>query len=64
MISIKEKILKILDDHPEGLLIQDISKYIGKSRYIVTKWLYELRGEGRIQIRELSKAKLVYSRRK
>jgi predicted transcriptional regulator len=58
--SIRGKILKILEKHPEGLTIIDISKYICASRHSVAKYTYQLLEEDLIFQREVGTAKICY----
>ena len=58
--NIREKIIKILRKHPEGLTIVEITKEINMSRNAVTKYVYQLLGEGSIFQREVGTAKLCY----
>jgi len=58
--GIREKIIKILKEHPEGLTTVDIVKYIGMSRHSLAKYIYQLLGEGKISQREIGTAKLCY----
>lgn len=57
---IKEKIIQVLKESPNGLSIKDISKKLNKNRITVTKYLFELKGEGKIRIREVGRVKLIY----
>jgi predicted transcriptional regulator len=57
---VKEKIIKILKEHPEGLTTIDIVKIIGISRNTITKYIYQLLGEGLIYQRKVGPAKLCY----
>lgn len=56
----KDKIVKVLSEHPEGLTFAQISREIGMHRNTVTKYIYELSGAGAIQIRDLGTLKLCY----
>jgi biotin operon repressor len=58
--DVKKRVIEILKEHPEGLTTVDISKYIGMSRHSVTKYIYQLLGEGSIYQREIGTAKLCY----
>jgi predicted transcriptional regulator len=57
---IKEKITKILEEHPEGLHILGISRLVGAHRHTVTKYIHELMGAGVINQREVGTVKLCY----
>ncbi len=54
----RDKIIDILKNHPEGLLILDISRLIGVSRVTVSKYVYALTLEGVISQRQIGAAKL------
>lgn len=56
----KDKIELILKQHPEGLTFTQIAVEVGMHRHTVTKYIYELRGEGTISIRNLGTLKLCY----
>ena len=58
--GIREKIIKILKKHPEGLTTNEISEIIGMSRHSLAKYIYQLLGEGKIFQREIGTAKLCY----
>jgi len=58
--NIKEEIVRILENHPEGLTIQALSKRIGVSRHTVTKYVLELKGSGVIYRRRVGSATLHY----
>lgn len=57
---LKDKILQVLKASPNGLTIKDISEKLGKNRITVVKYLFELKGEGKIRIRQVGRAKLIY----
>jgi biotin operon repressor len=61
--DVKKRVIEILKEHPEGLTTVDISKYVGMSRHSVTKYIYQLLGEGTIFQREVGTAKLCYLKR-
>lgn len=58
--NIKEKILTILKKNPEGLTTIRIARLIGVHRNTIPRYLYELKGEEKIRIREIGSAKLFY----
>jgi len=58
--NVKERIIKILKKHPEGLTTVEIAEKIGMSRHAVTKYIYQLLGEKKIYQREVGTAKLCY----
>jgi len=62
-IDVRKRIIENLKDHPEGLTTVDISKYIGMSRHSITKYVYQLLGEGSIYQRKIGTAKLCYLKR-
>jgi hypothetical protein len=58
--DVKKRIIEILKEHPEGLTTVDISKYVGMSRHSVTKYIYQLLGEGTIFQKEIGAAKMCF----
>jgi len=56
----KQKILKYLQKNGKGETFSNIAKSIGVHRHTATKYIYELIGEGKIEIREIGTAKLCY----
>ena len=58
--NIKEEIIRILESHPEGLTIQNLSDWIGVSRHTVIKYIFELKGSGVIYRRRVGSATLHY----
>jgi predicted ArsR family transcriptional regulator len=58
--NIKEKILTILKENPKGLTTIKIANLVGVHRNTIPRYLYELKGEERVQIREIGSAKLFY----
>lgn len=61
---VKERIKKVLSEHPEGLPILEIARLVGMHRHTVTKYVYELIGAGIIYQREVGTAKLCYLKEK
>jgi DNA-binding IclR family transcriptional regulator len=59
-MNIKEKILKLLFEHPEGLTFTQIAQEVGIHRHTIAKYVHELKGEGKISIRDLRTLKLCY----
>jgi len=60
--NFKERIIDVLKKHPEGLTIIEISNLIGSHRHTITKYIYQLIGEGLIYQRKVGTAKLCYLR--
>jgi predicted transcriptional regulator len=58
--NFKERIIVILRNHPEGLTIIEISKLLDSHRHTITKYIYQLIGEGLIYQRKIGTAKLCY----
>jgi DNA-binding IclR family transcriptional regulator len=56
----KEKIIAVLEKHPEGLTMKEIAKAIGMHRINVSKYIYELIGAGIVKERTIGSAKLCY----
>ena len=57
---IKEKIIYVLKEHPEGLHILGLTPFVGAHRHTVTKYIHELMGAGVIYQREIGTVKLCY----
>lgn len=57
---IKDKILEILETHPEGLTIESLSRIAGAHRQTVTKYLFWLNGAGIVYRRRVGSATLHY----
>ena len=56
----KERVLKLLKRKTDGLTVQDIAKELGVSRNTIPVVLAELKGEKKIRIRPVGRAKLHY----
>jgi predicted transcriptional regulator len=57
---LKERIVNVLRQHPEGLTTQDISQLIGTHRHTATRYLAELKGAGITVHRPIGPAILHY----
>ena len=57
---LKERIVNVLRQHPEGLTTHDISQLIGTHRHTATRYLAELRGAGIVIHRPVGSAILHY----
>jgi hypothetical protein len=60
----KNKVEELLINNPTGLTIQEISDKLNTSRITISIALAELRGEDRIDIREIGNAKLHFLKEK
>jgi predicted ArsR family transcriptional regulator len=58
--NFRERIIETLKQHPEGLTFNQISVELGAHRHTITKYIYELKGEGTIFVRDLKTLKLCY----
>lgn len=58
--EIKQKILKILESHPEGLPIIEISKLVNAHRQTVAKYVMFLEALGQIVRRDIGPVSLHY----
>jgi len=58
--EMREKIVKILGEHPEGLTIEDLSQMIKAHRQTITKYIFELTGSGTVLRRWVGPASLHY----
>jgi hypothetical protein len=59
-MNTKEKIIKLLINHPEGLTFTQIAVEMRMHRHTVTKYIYELKGEDIVFVRDLKTLKLCY----
>jgi DNA-binding IclR family transcriptional regulator len=57
---LKERIIEILKEHPEGLTIQELSKITGAHRQTVTKYVLWLEGAGIVFRRRIGAVTLQY----
>jgi len=58
--KIKDRIKKVLGEHPEGLHILGIARLVGAHRHTVTKYIHELMGAGIIHQRDFGTIKICY----
>jgi len=58
--KIKKQLVKLLEKHPEGLTVREISKQVSLHRQTVTKYLFELKGAGMVYRRPIGSATLYY----
>jgi predicted transcriptional regulator len=58
----KEQIIKVLREHPEGLMLTEIAKITGMNRFTITKYVHELVGNGSVFQKEAAAAKMCYLR--
>lgn len=58
--QIKNKVEELLKKNPQGLTIQEISDKLNFSRITISIALAELKGEDKMDIREVGQAKLHY----
>ena len=63
-VEIREKIVRVLAEHPEGLTIQKIAEKVGSSRITVSKYIAELTGAGIVYQRKVGVATLCYLKEK
>lgn len=62
MKDAKDLIIKILKEHPEGLMLNQIARLTRMNRHTVTKYVHELMGSKSVFQREAAAAKLCYLR--
>jgi DNA-binding IclR family transcriptional regulator len=60
--NIKQKVIEVLKKHPEGLIINEISKILGIHRHTLIKYIYQLVGEQLIYQMNIGSAKLCFLR--
>ena len=58
--KIKKMIIALLEKHPEGLTLKDLSQQIRVHRQTVTKYVLELKGAEKIHRRWVGSASLHY----
>ncbi|MHA1954418.1 MAG: HTH domain-containing protein [Candidatus Heimdallarchaeaceae archaeon] len=58
--NVRESIISILRKQNNGLSITEISEKMGMNRRSVTKYIYQLLGEGLLYHRKVGTAKLCY----
>lgn len=59
-IDVRQRIISILRKNKNGLSITEIADEIGMNRRSVTKYIYQLLGEGLIYHRKIGSAKLCF----
>jgi DNA-binding IclR family transcriptional regulator len=62
--SIEDDILKLLEKHPEGMTITNISKALNTPRQTVSKYVYALISRELIEQREVGRAKVCFLKRR
>ena len=60
--DVKGLIIKVLRDHPEGLMLSELAKITDMNRFTVTKYIHELKGNGSVFQKEAAAAKMCYLR--
>lgn len=58
--QIKKEIIETLKNHPGGLTLTELTEIIKANKITITKYVYELVGEGIVKIRKVGSAKLCY----
>jgi DNA-binding IclR family transcriptional regulator len=58
--NVREKIIKILKEHPEGLTLLNISKITRMNRITISKYVYGLIAEKLVYQRKIGPAKMCY----
>jgi len=61
--NFRERIIKDLKKHPEGLTILNLAANIGINRVTVSKYVFGLVSEGLVSQRRIGTAKLCYLKR-
>ena len=56
--NVRERIIELLKQHPEGLTILELSKALGMSRITVSKYVYGLTSENLVLQRRVGPSKL------
>lgn len=60
--KIRSDILKLLDKHPEGLPIQEISSKLKIHRHTVAKYISYLEGAEKVVVRKIGVVSLIYAK--
>ncbi len=63
-VSKKEAVINLLRKNSDGLTVSEIANLLKFSRNTVAVYLAELKGEGKIRIRDVGMAKLHYLTKK
>jgi predicted transcriptional regulator len=58
--NVRKNIISILRKNKDGLSITEIAQKVGMNRRSVTKYVYQLLGEGLVYHRKVGTAKLCY----
>jgi Fic family protein len=64
MKNVKNKIVNIIREHPEGLTTVDITNFLKISRNTVSKYICQLLEEDIVHQRKIGNAKLCYLKAK
>ena len=60
----KDKVIEIVNKHPEGLTIQSVSRLGKMSRITATIYLHELLGEGKVSERKIGAYRMFFPKGK
>jgi predicted Zn-ribbon and HTH transcriptional regulator len=58
--KLKEKIVSVLRKNPMGLTISNIAKLVDSNRTTIPKYLYQLKGEKKVLLKEIGPAKVFF----
>ena len=58
----KDLIIKVLREHPEGLMLSEIAELTGMNRFTITKYVHELMGSKSIFQKKVAAARVCYLR--
>jgi DNA-binding transcriptional ArsR family regulator len=61
--AVRQRIIELLREHPEGLSILSVSKHIGMTRQTASRYVLALISEGIVKARKVGPAKLCYLRK-
>ncbi len=59
-MDVKKKIERLLSENPQGLTIKDITRALDISKGTAIKYLFELKGEGKLVRRRVGSGILYY----
>jgi len=60
--NVKDLIIKVLREHPEGLMLSEIAELTRMNRLTVTKYVHELMGSKSIFQKKVAAARVCYLR--
>jgi len=59
----KKDVINLLSEYPNGMTIQEIAKYLGASRFTVSRYVFAMQEAGYIECHEIGRAKMCFLKR-